>query len=302
MSLCAETAEASAAARLAERLRKGRRGEGAESEAERRDAPEAAAPHEPVPPVSARMARFQREQAIVDYLNRGVSIAEVAARFDVGEKRMRAIIREILARRAPAPPEYAAIQASRLNEALLVAFSAMSVTNLRAVGLVVRIVRQLDRYCGFDPAAVHPADPPALETPLERAAWLEAASDGAGPAAADVAPGDLALGNLALGDSAFEDLEPSPAERPTCESGAGEAPADAPRPEIPAQSLESARFAPGFASVRDERGPAAASGQTRAPAAAAAAAGRIAAVAPPPAGGPPRSAREETRRRWSLPS
>ena len=64
---------------------------------------------------------------IVDYLNRGVSVAEIAARIDVGEKRMRAIIREILARRMPAPPEdFVAIQLSRLNEALLVAYSAMS--------------------------------------------------------------------------------------------------------------------------------------------------------------------------------
>ena len=42
-----------------------------------------------------------------------------------------------------------AIQVSRLNEALLVAFSAMSPTNLKAVDQVVKIVRELDRYHGF---------------------------------------------------------------------------------------------------------------------------------------------------------
>ena len=50
----------------------------------------------------------------------------------------------------PAPPEeFLAIQVSRLNEALLVAFSAMGPTNLKAVDQVVRIVRELDRYHGF---------------------------------------------------------------------------------------------------------------------------------------------------------
>ena len=38
---------------------------------------------------------------------------------------------------------------SRLNEALLVAYSAMSPTNLKAVDQVVKIVRELDRYHGF---------------------------------------------------------------------------------------------------------------------------------------------------------
>ena len=82
------------------------------------------------PPTQARAARlkkFAREQLIVDYLNRGVSVAEIAARIGVGEKRMRAVIRDIFARRMPHPPgEFVAIQVSRLNEALLVAFSAMS--------------------------------------------------------------------------------------------------------------------------------------------------------------------------------
>ncbi len=99
---------------------------------------------------AGRQAKFERERLIVDYLNRGVSIAEIAGRLGVTEKRMRALVRESLARRAPpAPEEYAAIQASRLNEALLVAYGAMSPGNLKAVALVVRIVRELDRYHGF---------------------------------------------------------------------------------------------------------------------------------------------------------
>ena len=115
---------------------------------------EAALPAAPLDPSeegrAARLRKFRREQLIVDYLNRGVSVAEIAVRFDVGEKRMRAIIREIVARRQPHPPEeFVAIQVGRLNEALLVAYSAMSETNLRAVDRVVKIVRELDRYHGF---------------------------------------------------------------------------------------------------------------------------------------------------------
>ena len=115
---------------------------------------EAALPAAPANPSAdahaARLAKFERERLIVDYLNRGVSVAEIAVQLRVGEKRTRAIIREILARRMPAPPEqYVAIQVSRLNEALLVAYSAMAGMNFKAVDRVVKIVRELDRYHGF---------------------------------------------------------------------------------------------------------------------------------------------------------
>ena len=97
----------------------------------------------------------------MDYLNRGVSVAEIAGRIGVTEKRMRALVKEILARRMPAAPEdFVALQVSRLNEALLVAYSAMSPENLRAVGLVVRIVRELDRYHGFAGAGRRPRRDP----------------------------------------------------------------------------------------------------------------------------------------------
>ena len=114
------------------------------------EAVSSAAPDSPPNARAARLAKFRREQLIVDYLNRGVSVAEIAARLNVGEKRMRENIREILARRMPAPPEeFVAIQVSRLNEALLVAYGAMASADLKAVDRVVRIVRELDRYHGF---------------------------------------------------------------------------------------------------------------------------------------------------------
>src|SRR5271166_3969774 len=99
---------------------------------------------------AARQAKARRERRIVDLLNRGVSVAEIAAREEVTEKRMRSVVSEILARRMPEPPaEFLALQVSRLSEALLVAYSAMSGANLRAVDRVVKIVRELDRYHGF---------------------------------------------------------------------------------------------------------------------------------------------------------
>jgi len=139
-------------------------------------------PTEPAPPaprrdrsVSARRAarqlRAEREAGIVDLLNRGVSVAEIADRNGVSERAMRKSIRAILARRAPAPPsEFLALQVSRLNEALMVSYGAISAQNLGAVDRVVKIVRELDRYHGF---AVEPAAqprqallPPPSATPI----------------------------------------------------------------------------------------------------------------------------------------
>ena len=129
---------------------------------------------------AARQRRAAREARIVDLLNRGVSVAEIADRDGVGERAMRKYIRTLLARRAPAPPaEFLALQVSRLNQALLVAYDAMSVVNLEAVDRVVKIVRELDRYHGFAvaPEAATPRQarlappssaPLALEAPRAR--------------------------------------------------------------------------------------------------------------------------------------
>ena len=153
------------------------------------DFAEAAPPAAPLTPSTdaraARLEKFKREQLIVDYLNRGVSVAEIAARVGVGEKRMRAVIREILARRMPAPPEeFLAIQVSRLNEALLVAYGAMADRNLKAVDRVVRIVRELDRYHGF--LAVQQRRPEASR--LAAPAEATAAFGGALVCRAELAP------------------------------------------------------------------------------------------------------------------
>ena len=120
---------------------------------------------------AGRPAKYQREKRIVGLLNAGVSIPEIAVREGVTEKRMRALVQEILARRAPRPPaEFLALQVSRLNEALFVSYSAMSRANLQAVDRVVKIVRELDRYHGFAAAPARLPEKPRLgalaEVPL----------------------------------------------------------------------------------------------------------------------------------------
>jgi len=118
---------------------------------------------------AARLVKARREQRIVGLLNSGVSIPEIAAREGVTEKRMRAVVRDILARRMPEPPEqFLALQASRVNEALLVAYGAMSEGNLKAVDRVVKIVRELDRYHGLAVAERRSsASEPRLEAPAQ---------------------------------------------------------------------------------------------------------------------------------------
>src|SRR5271166_6891404 len=125
----------------------------------------------------ARLKKDARENRIIDNLNRGMSVTELAARQGVTLRRMQILVREILARRAPSPPaKYLALQVSRLNEAMIVAFGAMAGGNLKAVDRVVRIVSEMDRHHGFFPSrapapaerrqlAMRPEAPPALAPP-----------------------------------------------------------------------------------------------------------------------------------------
>ena len=125
---------------------------------------------------AARRKSAERERRIVNLLNAGVSIGEIAAQERLSLKRMRNLVREILAQRMPQPPaEFVALQISRLNEALFVSYCAMGGANLKAVDRVVRIVRELDRYHGFSARDV-PADAeePRLAPPPEKPLALEA--------------------------------------------------------------------------------------------------------------------------------
>jgi hypothetical protein len=169
-------------------------------------APPVAPCHSPAPARATRLKKFKREQRIVDCLDLGVSIAEIAAQMGIGEKRTRAVIRDIIARRMPHPPmEFVAIQVSRLNEAMLVAFSAMWPTNLKAVDQVVKIVRELDRYGGAFAAE-----------------WARPEASREAPEEGDVAFAKAWLSGAELADEGDDD-----------------------RPETPLQDLEKIESAPG---------------------------------------------------------
>ncbi len=212
---------------------------------------------------AARVAKARRERRIVDLLNRGVSVAEIAAREEVTEKRMRALVSEILARRMPEPPaEFLALQVSRLNEALLVAYSAMSGANLRAVDRVVKIVRELDRYHGFfaSQRRVLP-DAPRLEHE-DRLAL-----DPPPTARPDMAPRALEKTQTPPGNGAARDAwDPEDAAPIRGEASASglETPAqeffalDAPlndRPEMAPQAAEEAESAPGNGAASEASDP-----------------------------------------------
>jgi hypothetical protein len=124
---------------------------------------------------AARREAAERERRIIAFLNCGVSVAEIATREGLTHRRMRAVVQEILTRRMPQPPaEFVAMQISRLSEALLVSYSAMSAQNLEAVDRVVKIVRELDRYHGFAANGPVAADPGRLAPPAAKLLALAA--------------------------------------------------------------------------------------------------------------------------------
>ncbi len=238
---------------------------------------------------AARLAKFQREQLIVDYLNRGVSVAEIAAEIGIGEKRTRAVIRETLARRMPHPPEppdpspgVVAIQVSRLNEALLMVFNAMSPSNLKGIDQMVKIVRELDRYGGaFAAEWARPEAPPIRRPgartsqdaslnvnlapardsrPQNLAQRLEKVQSAPGIASAPMAGADAgpSIANVAARWTRPRAATDCVARPPEGQGFAAAGSSGDSRPENPPQRLENVQSAPGTASAamaRADAGP-----------------------------------------------
>jgi hypothetical protein len=124
---------------------------------------------------ATRQAKASREMRTIECLNRGVSIVEIAEREEVSETRMRAPVRDVLARRMPPPAQFLAMQVNRLNEALRLSFGARSGANLQEVDRVVKIVRELDRYHCFTAAerwGLPDAPMPIVQADLEIMAQL----------------------------------------------------------------------------------------------------------------------------------
>ena len=110
-----------------------------------------------------------RDYKVIELLAAGFPIEEIAAREGISARRARGHAAAALARRTLDPPaHFAQLQIRRLSEALLVCTSAMSRGNLQAVDRVVKIVRELDRYHGFGPAAAAPRlTAPAPDSPAQ---------------------------------------------------------------------------------------------------------------------------------------
>jgi len=151
---------------------------------------------------------------------------------------MRALVKEILARRMPAAPEdFAALQVSRLNVALLVTYGAMCPENLQAVALVVRIVRDFDSRHGFAATGRRPrrdARPDETEAAMRSKARRKTG----------VLPD-------ALGSAPEPGRRPGPAEAPQRKTIRVAAPAAPPAngPEMAPQALEKIDFARGNGAV-----------------------------------------------------
>jgi hypothetical protein len=195
--------------------------------------------------LALRLKALERGRIVVEYANRGVPIPEIAARIGVAEGEARKRLRDALARSLPETPEdFAAIQMSRLNEALLVAYSAMGDMNLKAVDRVIRIVRALDRY-----AAVLAARPltrtPALNRDAEAAPSPTLSDDCGRSQIVAQGPGKVESRslNLTLAPEAEARLPAQPAEAPAPDLARGRLDA---RPEIAPQPLNISRFRRGF--------------------------------------------------------
>jgi transposase-like protein len=205
---------------------------------------------------AARVEKFKRERLVIDYLNRGVSVREIAVKLGVTEKRMRAIVKEALAAHLPGPPEeFVALQISRLNEALLVAYSAMSGMNLKAVDRVVRIAHELDRYQGFFPAERR-CDGREVEAKAEEPRRLLTRRPEMAPQApekAQSAPGDATASvcrPLGSGDPEWPSASAPGDDSAFCSLADPAKTLSAPdatltaRPEMAPQAIESAQSAP----------------------------------------------------------
>jgi hypothetical protein len=129
---------------------------------------------------------MKRDLRLIEKLAAGVTIEEIAASEGITPQWARARKSAILAQRAIDPPhEFIQLQIRRLSEAMLVAYSAMSTGNVKAVDQVIKVVRELDRYHGFGllPSAHRLAAPLPLALPEPPAALAPPEREEAAPTA-----------------------------------------------------------------------------------------------------------------------
>jgi hypothetical protein len=120
--------------------------------------------------------RSERNFRIFNMLKAGAPMTEIAKQERLSVRRTRALIQAILAsREVDPPPGFLQTQVGRLNDAMMIAHSAMMSGNLQALDRVVRLVNELNRYHGFGRAkalaatllpALPAADPAPRALPL----------------------------------------------------------------------------------------------------------------------------------------
>jgi hypothetical protein len=123
----------------------------------------------PKRPRATKRELAQRDLRLIEKLAAGVTIEEIAASEGISCKWARERKAALLAERTIDPPrEFIQLQIRRLNEAMPIAYSAMSNGNVKAVDQVIKVVRELDRYHGFGAIsapqsfAESPVTPPPL--------------------------------------------------------------------------------------------------------------------------------------------
>src|ERR1700677_2298074 len=123
----------------------------------------------PKRPRATKRELAQRDLRLIENLAAGVTIEEIAASDGRACKWARERKAALLAERTIDPPrEFIQLQIRRLNEAMPIAYSAMSNGNVKAVDQVIKVVRELDRYHGFGPISIPQsfAEAPVTPPPL----------------------------------------------------------------------------------------------------------------------------------------
>jgi hypothetical protein len=110
-----------------------------------------------------REARAQMRQVVFEGMASGFSIEEIAEMRKVSPRTIRREVdRTLSERRLNAPERYVHFQVARLNKALRVADAGLDRGELRAIGPMMKVVKELDRYHGLRaplrPAAIAPPD------------------------------------------------------------------------------------------------------------------------------------------------
>ena len=113
--------------------------------------------------LKAQRRRADRNFRIFNMLKAGVSMGQIARQEGLSARAVRLLVERILRSREIDPaPGFVATQIGRLNDAMMIAHTAMMSGNLQALDRVIRLVREFERYHGVArPEALSSAAGPA---------------------------------------------------------------------------------------------------------------------------------------------